>query len=85
MNGDFNDESRYPEILTDTIEKITELKVELEQTQDKIICGEVSELAVLNFVLAELDQMKQELNQDLNNMVKEEMQHTKQAKKERGI
>lgn len=85
MNGDFNDESRYPEILTDTIEKITELKVELEQTQDKIICGEVSELAVLNFVLTELDQMKQELNQDLNNMVKKEMQHTKQAKKERGI
>lgn len=85
MNGDFNDQSRYPEILTDTIEKITELKVELEQTQDKIICGEVSELAVLNFVLTELDQMKQELNQDLNNMVKKEMQHTKQAKKERGI
>jgi hypothetical protein len=85
MNGDFNDKSRYPEILTDTIEKITELKVELEQTQDKIICGEVSELAVLNFVLTELDQMKQELNQDLNNMVRKEMQHTKQAKKERGI
>lgn len=85
MNGDFNDQSRYPEILTDTIEKITELKVELKQTQDKIICGEVSELAVLNFVLTELDQMKQELNQDLNNMVKKEMQHTKQAKKERGI
>lgn len=85
MNGDFNDQSRYPEILTDTIEKITELKVKLEQTQDKIICGEVSELAVLNFVLTELDQMKQELNQDLNNMVKKEMQHTKQAKKERGI
>lgn len=79
------EEIRYPEVITDAIEKITELKKELEQTQDKIIYGAISELAVVNFVLAELDQMKQELNQGLNNMVKEEMQHTKQAKKERGI
>lgn len=79
-----NSEDRYPEVITDAIEKLTELKDELEQTQDKIICGEVSELAVVNFVLAELDQMKQELNQDLNNMIKEEMQQTKQTKKERG-
>lgn len=79
------EENRYPEIVTDAIEKITGLKNELEQSQDKILCGEISELAVVNFVLAELEQMKQQLNQDLNHMIKEEMQHTKQVKKERGM
>lgn len=78
-----NDDIRYPEVITDAIEKITELKKELEQTQDKIICGEISELAVVNFVLAELDQMKEELNQDLNNMIKEEMQHTRRTNKDK--